>query len=360
MFVIVQKKAYSDKEAFERFGLRRVRGKTTFSPEHLVQAHAAGLLSGAATINYQEEMEKQPRPGICVIRIGGLGDLIMLSASLKKLKEKYPQKPLILATAPQHQRIFINCSFLDDCISVFDVHRYEFDRTIDLRYAVEPKELTPGKGKLHWKDYTGKDRALIFDKLCGVNSSRHPFEAPVIEKYRQGMKRILGGGGPMIGLTPTCRAQYRAMPHDYIRPLAKMLTRKGKVILFGKTESWDDGLADLEMPGLVNLLNRTSGNNAIALCSHLDLLITPDSGFLHVAGALGKKTLAVFGNIDPKTRISFYPTVQALYAKDQKVLSCCPCWDLHRDCKTLRGSAPCMRLITPEQIFERAKEMINA
>ncbi len=284
----------------------------------------------------------------------------MLSASLNKLKQKNPKSPLVLATHPQNQRIFRNLKCLDDCISVFDLNRFQFEKLLDLRWAVEPEELAPGKGKLPWKEYISKDRSDSFDKLCGVNSRRKPFMVPINENRKQEMKRIVGNQGSVIGFTPTCRAQHRAFPHDYVKPILKKLTKETKVVLFGKTESWDGDLAYLEMPGIVNLLNKTSANQAIALCSILDLLITPDSGFLHIAGALGNKCLALFGNIDPKTRISYYPSVKSLYAKDEKILGCCPCWDLHQNCKPYQGSAACMRIFNPDKVVKEAKRMLNA
>ncbi len=360
MFIITERKCLNDKEALSLYGLRRERGKTKFSPEKMFQVYGPKAMSGSVTFAYEEEIEKTRRPGICVIRVGGIGDLIMLSASLNKLKQKNPKSPLVLATHPQNQRIFRNLKCLDDCISVFDLNRFQFEKLLDLRWAVEPEELAPGKGKLPWKEYISKDRSDSFDKLCGVNSRRKPFMVPINENRKQEMKRIVGNQGSVIGFTPTCRAQHRAFPHDYVKPILKKLTKETKVVLFGKTEPWDGDLAYLEMPGVVNLLNKTSANQAIALCSILDLLLTTDSGFLHVAGALGKKCLGFFGNIDPATRTSYYPSVKTLYAKDERVLGCCPCWDLHKNCMPYRGSASCMRLFTPDRVVGETRKMLNA
>ena len=360
MFIITQKKTLTDHEAFSLYGLRRERGKTKFSPEKLIQAFGPEVSNGSMIFDYEESVEKQPRKGICVVRVGGLGDLIMLTSSLRKLKDKYPKQSLILATHPVHQRVFKYLSILDDCISVFDLHRFQFEKMIDLRWAVEPDEIARNKGKLSWKDYISLDRSDVFDKLCGVNSRGKPFMIPINEKRKQEITRIVGDHSPIIGFTPTCRAQHRAFPHDYVNRVVKGLTKEGKVVLFGKTESWDGHLSELKMPGLLNLLNKTSANQAIALCSILNLLITPDSGFLHVSGALGNKCLALFGNINPETRTSYYPSVKALYAKKEAILGCCPCWDIHKECKPYRGSAACMRLFTPEKIVGEARKMLNA
>jgi ADP-heptose:LPS heptosyltransferase len=360
MFVVTENKTLTNQEAFASFGLRREGGKTKFSPQKLIEAFGPNVFPGNISFIYKDEVKKVFRPGTCVVRVGGLGDLVILSSSLNKLKRKNPNTPLILATVPEHQRVFGKLKCLDDCISIFNLNQFEFDKVINLQWAVEPKELAPERGKLPWKYYVGRDRSEIFDRLCGMNGKKRFFEVPVNERMKDEMKGLVGNGKPVVGFSPTCRAQHRAIPNDYVRPILNRLTKDYRVVLFGKTEKWNGTLKGLEMPGLINLLDKTSANKAIALCSVLDLLITPDSGFLHVAGAMGIKCLGVFGNIDPKTRTAYYPSVKTLYAKDRNILGCCPCWDLHENCNLHRNSVSCMRMFTPDDIVGKAKRMLNA
>jgi ADP-heptose:LPS heptosyltransferase len=98
-----------------------------------------------------------------------------------------------------------------------------------------------------------------------------------------------------------------------------------------------------------NLTNATSLRELCALLAQSALLITGDSGPMHLAAAVNLPVLALFG---PTTREwGFYPTG----ARDRVLelsLPCRPC-SLHgaggggRDC-------PCMRGITPEQVFAEA------
>ena len=89
----------------------------------------------------------------------------------------------------------------------------------------------------------------------------------------------------------------------------------------------------------------------INLCAASDLIVTPDSGTLHVAGALGKKTLALFGCINPRTRISYYKNMTVLYPHGE--LPCIPCHDLHpcMDGKPEDG-VRCMKMLTPKKITD--------
>lgn len=42
----------------------------------------------------------------------------------------------------------------------------------------------------------------------------------------------------------------------------------------------------------------------------VDAVVTPDTGIMHIAGALRKPCAAVFFSIDPELRVSYYPTVE--------------------------------------------------
>ena len=50
----------------------------------------------------------------------------------------------------------------------------------------------------------------------------------------------------------------------------------------------------------------------VALVEQMDGMIRPDSYLMHLAGALGIPTVAVFSTIPPHLRVSAYPRVAAL------------------------------------------------
>jgi ADP-heptose:LPS heptosyltransferase len=126
------------------------------------------------------------------------------------------------------------------------------------------------------------------------------------------------------------------------------------VVLVGQSQPWTNGVKKVQLPRVINLIDKTSTPEMISLCSLAKLVITPDTGTLHIAGALKKKTIGIFGNINPRTRISYYPTVKAIYPHGD--LKCIPCWDLH-PCK-LNGAARCMNLTTPKKILSTVAEMM--
>ena len=295
-----------------------------------------------------------------VIRMGGVGDLVMLSSSLKALKEKEPLRPIVLATKPENIEVLSGAEYLDGLIPVgnMDWGQTKFYRRYDLRYAVEPPGIGPGK--LSWADYTTRDRSDIFDELLGVKSSKN-FSLPIDQDIQASMRqRVAGLRYPLIGIAPTSKSPVRAIPPEYVKPLIERILKKyrGTVVLFGKTLGWSQHLAKIQGSHILNLIDALSLPEMIALCSLLDVVIAPDTGTTHVAGALGVKCLALFGNIDPKTRVTYYPSVKSLYPYGE--MSCIPCWDKHDPCEIPRGQfgAACMRLLTPERIVNDLGDLL--
>jgi len=87
-----------------------------------------------------------------------------------------------------------------------------------------------------------------------------------------------------------------------------------------------------------------------ALLSECDLFITNDAGPLHIACALGRPTLALYGPGDPQAWFP-YPL------NDKQVAIHRPpsCWPCHLDvCEPL----DCMKAITADEVTEKAKELL--
>lgn len=341
----------TDKVAENVFGL-------TEAHQHLVCLPAAKIMkakNAQLTIRVDRKTSNAKKiAGTCVVRMGGIGDLAALSSTLVKLKKKDPETSITLATLRNHIDLVQGMNGVDRVIDVDELKRYRFDKVLDLRYSVEPANIGPGS--LTWKDYTCKDRSDNFDMLCGVNGKAKYFNLPVDKVFQADMKaRLKKYPKPWVGINPTCTSYFRAMPPDYIDPLIDMLP--GTVVLFGKTEIWNDELRHIIGDTVLNFLDNLTLPQMIALCSVLDVIITPDTGTLHIGAALKRKTLGLFGNIDPATRATYYKTVTTLFPKG--ALKCVPCWDIPGACECDKPGAECMRLHTPEIIAKEVKAMVK-
>ena len=87
-----------------------------------------------------------------------------------------------------------------------------------------------------------------------------------------------------------------------------------------------------------------------ALMKQCSMVITHDTGFMHIAAAFGMKVFSIWGNTVPEFGMTPYKT--DFIAAEVKGLACRPCHKLgHPTCP--KGHFDCMRKQTPEKLAER-------
>jgi heptosyltransferase-2 len=92
----------------------------------------------------------------------------------------------------------------------------------------------------------------------------------------------------------------------------------------------------------VDLGGKTKLGEAIDVMSLCDTIVSNDSGLMHVAAALGKKLIAIFGSSDPYHTPPMHPKAVIEYL----ALPCSPCFE--RTCPI--GHLNCLKQITPQLI----------
>ena len=313
---------------------------------------------------------------ILVVRNGGIGDIVILSSSLRNLKNRLPWRPLVLATLPEHVCLLKGQPFLDEVISIEEIGNRIFYRVIDCNNWVEPPVMG---GKLPFQVYTSEDRSNVFDMCLGVTGGEKKFSVSWSAIASHNIEEIIKPSkeDKFIGVHATARAPIRSIPPEYIKPLVEKISQEFecKIVLFGQlqepnvTPFWSSmsirsyyadyrRLRELEMPNVINLLDKLNIKEMVSLCSFLDFIITSDTAPYHIAAALDKPCLALFGNISPCTRTTYYPTVKVIYAPEvNRDLHCCPCWDVVNSCSPTKYTGDCMRSITPDVIVEKLKEI---
>jgi heptosyltransferase-1 len=98
----------------------------------------------------------------------------------------------------------------------------------------------------------------------------------------------------------------------------------------------------------VNLGGRTTLRELACLYRQAALVITTDSGPMHLAAAVGTPVIALFGPTDPVRTGPYGPGHRVI----RRGLDCMPCF--RRRCDTPR----CMTEISVEEVFEAVRKML--
>lgn len=137
-------------------------------------------------------------------------------------------------------------------------------------------------------------------------------------------------------------------PAGHFAELAQKLAAAGlEVWLVGSANDTaaGDEIAHASGNACVNLCGRSTLAEAIDLLSCATLVVSNDSGLMHIAAALDKPLTAIFGSSSPW----FTPPLSARAHIARLDLPCSPCFE--RVCPL--GHFNCMRQLTPEHILRQ-------
>ena len=199
------------------------------------------------------------------------------------------------------------------------------------------------------------DRYLLVGSILGFDSAAPQFNLAVPKAARDSVDRLLESvpalKRPFVALSVGARWPSKEYPAASLADVGRMLlTRFGGAVFLVGAPSSAAAASEIEKTigtGTVNLVGRTDVAELMALLARMDLFITPDTGAMHVADALGTPLVAVFGPTDPARTGPYLQKDRVLFALD----SCprAPC--LKRKCP----DPVCMRAVNPDEVFRRAE-----
>ena len=179
---------------------------------------------------------------------------------------------------------------------------------------------------------------------------------PTAEAVDRWRSRIGSRDAALIGIVPGSNAPARRWPTDRFAAVASTLAARGfgLVVMGSEPEAALTARVASAAPGALDAGGRTDVTDLAALLSLCDLVITNDTGSMHLAGAVGTATVSLWGSSDPWE-------VRQVGAPDTRVtgaaLPCKPC--RRNDCAR-RGTGTvlaeaheeCMRLIEVQSVLD--------
>jgi heptosyltransferase-2 len=185
----------------------------------------------------------------------------------------------------------------------------------------------------------------------------HPTELRVDEANRSAtLSRLsLDHSRPVIAMCPGAEfGPAKRWPTRHFAALATRLAAKGNAIwLFGsnKDQPVGDEIVALSHGAAVNLCGRTDLYAAIDLLSLAQCVVSNDSGLMHVAAALHRPLIALYGSSSPAHTPPLTPGARLLSLN----VECSPCYQ--RECPL--GHFKCMNGLMPQWVDAEIDQLIG-
>lgn len=281
-----------------------------------------------APILAQLQPDPQREYKINVLRLKpGIGDIAMIGAALRGLREKFPNSTLTLSVLKDYKNgaIYDTVKYLpyvDRIIDYKNGDKQYHDYTVDI--SSQAGEISHEIPKVHspervdiWSNYLG---AIPTDKrpFVYVTAKEKQEANSLLESYLK--KGLMGFRLVYFGLTSN--TDHRNIKQEIYKEAAKTILEKHNDVVI--VASTDFSFSDLyEHPRLINLHGLTT-RQFISILSLCEISVTPDTGTLHLGGGFDQKMVGLWGPTHPESRTTYYKNTINIWHKN--VCGDCPCW----------------------------------
>lgn len=242
--------------------------------------------------------------------VGGIGDAVMICPAVTDLRTEWGDEiPIIVLCVDYIEPIFRHHKGVDLVISLNpdEISRYE-DRikAEQLRNAgaiIYPLyyECPAAVYEAENNPHIDKSRQSIFAEACGVKFRGNDYGLEITEEERDTASDFGFNDRYMV---------VHLRSHDKWRDYPELLTKALLVKLVKLGHKYDieiisiDSVLDYDIRG-VRAIHHTHLNSVLGIMSRAMMLVGPDSSMVHIAGALDRNVLGIFGPTDPEVRLKY-------------------------------------------------------
>lgn len=336
-----------------------------------------------------------------------IGDAVMTLPALERLRSSFPRSHIALLATPLTTGLFESSPFVDEVIEyrrredgarafletvrLMRARRFDlaalfqnaFEAALLARLGGAPVRIgfaAQGRGpllthKLH-RGPQHSDRHQIHDYLDIVAECERVclgwnLESQVSNPLpsltaspaqRQAAESLLRRAGvdsnsrPLVALNAgATNSRAKRWPEDRFAALADRLIESldSRIVFIGAASEHDGAeriIRQMKRRGAINLAGETGMTELIGALDACDLLISNDTGPAHIAAALGRPTLTIFG---PTNEFETAPRSARAESIRAEGVECARC--MLRDCPI---DHRCMTRIAPAEVFERALKLL--
>lgn len=317
---------------------------------------------------------------VLIVSTTGLGDTLWATPAIESLKNAHPSLKITALVTPLAKQVlkknphienfvifekpfirsFFRCykqlkkiSF--DCIFIFHSSQrliFPLCASLNSPHLVGTSKLNKGLDYLFTKLYPNTpiheaSRRLQQVSFLGADtkgSSLTFYAQEEIEPFKDPTKKA-------VLIHPGAQDRYKCWPISCYQDLAKNLWKKGAQIYLSGTPREKDLIAAIlhAVPEAIYLPPASIGKFATQM-SVMDLVITNDTGPMHLATALDTAVIAIFAPTFPELCGPFHAKHAIVFDGKR---TCTPC--LKRKCR----EPFCLLQTSPKQVLEKADEILQ-
>jgi heptosyltransferase-2 len=355
--------------------------------------------------SHRTQLPDEKIQNILVIKFFGMGSIVLLTPTLREIKKKYPNASLTFLSFKSNLELLKRISSIDSILSISTETLDDFIRTtLSLRKIFREKHfdivfdfeffskfstllsaLTNAPQRIAFALPT-RWRKLLVTKQITLNKSKHVtqvflsqtesqleniileqpkiFESDIATFYYKckAIWEIVLQEKQFVTVninTGTTFLERRWRKENFIQLAKEYFSNDYFYFFIGNEEEFpyvENVVREINKPNVINAAGQLTFGELLVLLSHSSLLLSNDSGPLHLAAALGKRTLSLFGPESPE----FYGPIGNNHTVIYKKISCSPCMNVY-DAKSFRCpyDAQCMKEISVEEVKSEINKILN-
>ncbi len=315
-----------------------------------------------------------------MIRLSSLGDVVLTQPVAEALRQRFPAAKIHYITKKSFVSVVEAFGCIDQIYAWEDFKSYsklrkladlKLDLVIDLHNKFNTfliKLLVGGKKTVTYNKQHFLRRRIVHHKTAKSISSTVDLYFSALQKagieaevYRpklhptgelsQRFSELIDPKKRNLAIFPGALHKTKQYPAEQIGEVINSLNDDYQIFLLGSEEErkLTQSIMQQVDKSIIDLSGKLSISDLIAFIEKIDAIISNDSGPMHIAAALQKPQIAIFGATHPK--LGFAPMNERAIILSAD-LYCQPC-SLHGSEKCSLGHFDCMEKITPKIVLEK-------
>ncbi|MDD5746619.1 MAG: glycosyltransferase family 9 protein [Candidatus Omnitrophica bacterium] len=335
------------------------------------------------TITVYEEGLRSRR--ILVIKLGALGDVVLISAALRALRKKFPDAVIDVLVREEYKDILQKCPDINNLVllkqrsktgvieTLLRLRRENYRMSVDFQNNAFSHALAWAAGVPERFGYRNKKLGFLLNRgiadtrdrcdpvthqfrilgRLGIESTDRRLDLWIRDQDRENARALLAEHWHakeqvLIGINAFASSRWKTKawtPQGYAAVADALAQKLNARIVFTGTAQ-DAGAIDAIIVRSrckpINAAGKTTVMELAALIRCCRVFISVDSAALHIAAAVRTPCVALFGPTDP---LRHMPPAEHCVVLNKKI-SCAPCY--RREC----SQPKCMTQITADEVVD--------